>query len=301
MSELQDLLDRGAALSPDEVVTEAKSRDVTLPHGAGTMALITLDNGFDHTRPEHVRAQVAGVAEHRDRRRARPRRRHRHRRDRQAVHPGRGSRPDGADRPAWPRRRAADRPARARGVPQARRRRQAVVRVRQRARARRRPRGGAALHLPDRAGLRARPRPARGHARAGARLGWCLPAAQPRRRGHGREADPREPAQPGPHPRRPRRLRGGPGRRRVPGRRLPGAVAALGRPGAHRRRRRRARPRWTAARPGTPRSRKGRGIVGLQDRRRLPRRLPRARPDRRREDRRPATRASPPRTRRSPT
>ena len=51
MSELQDLLDRGAALSTDEVVTEAKSRDVTLPYGAGTMALITLDNGFDHTRP----------------------------------------------------------------------------------------------------------------------------------------------------------------------------------------------------------------------------------------------------------
>jgi 3-hydroxyacyl-CoA dehydrogenase/enoyl-CoA hydratase/carnithine racemase len=51
MSELQDLLDRGAALSPDEVVTEAKSRDVALPYGAGTMALITLDNGLDHTRP----------------------------------------------------------------------------------------------------------------------------------------------------------------------------------------------------------------------------------------------------------
>ncbi len=33
------------------MVTEAKSRDVALPHGAGTMALITLDNGFDHTRP----------------------------------------------------------------------------------------------------------------------------------------------------------------------------------------------------------------------------------------------------------
>ena len=49
--ELQALLDRGVALSPDEVVTEAKSRDVALPHGAGTMALITLDNGFDHTRP----------------------------------------------------------------------------------------------------------------------------------------------------------------------------------------------------------------------------------------------------------
>jgi 3-hydroxyacyl-CoA dehydrogenase/enoyl-CoA hydratase/carnithine racemase len=51
MSELQDLLDRGAALSPDEVVTEARSRDVALPYGAGTMALITLDNGLDHTRP----------------------------------------------------------------------------------------------------------------------------------------------------------------------------------------------------------------------------------------------------------
>jgi 3-hydroxyacyl-CoA dehydrogenase/enoyl-CoA hydratase/carnithine racemase len=38
-------------MATDEVVTEAKSRDVTLPHGAGTMALITLDNGLDHNRP----------------------------------------------------------------------------------------------------------------------------------------------------------------------------------------------------------------------------------------------------------
>ncbi len=45
------LLERGAALSSDEVVTEAKARDVALPHGAGTMVLITLDNGLDHTRP----------------------------------------------------------------------------------------------------------------------------------------------------------------------------------------------------------------------------------------------------------
>jgi 3-hydroxyacyl-CoA dehydrogenase/enoyl-CoA hydratase/carnithine racemase len=36
---------------PDEVVTHAYSRDVALPYGAGTMALITLDNGLDHTRP----------------------------------------------------------------------------------------------------------------------------------------------------------------------------------------------------------------------------------------------------------
>ena len=49
--EFQALLDRGAEMSEDEVVTEAKSRDVALPCGAGTMALITLDNGLDHTRP----------------------------------------------------------------------------------------------------------------------------------------------------------------------------------------------------------------------------------------------------------
>ena len=35
----------------DEVVTKALVRDVELPRGAGTMALITLDNGFDHTKP----------------------------------------------------------------------------------------------------------------------------------------------------------------------------------------------------------------------------------------------------------
>jgi 3-hydroxyacyl-CoA dehydrogenase/enoyl-CoA hydratase/carnithine racemase len=35
----------------DEVVTHAKVRTVDLPLGAGTAALITLDNGFDHTKP----------------------------------------------------------------------------------------------------------------------------------------------------------------------------------------------------------------------------------------------------------
>jgi len=39
------------ALFPEEVVTRALVRDVELPDGAGTMALITLDNGHDHTRP----------------------------------------------------------------------------------------------------------------------------------------------------------------------------------------------------------------------------------------------------------
>jgi 3-hydroxyacyl-CoA dehydrogenase/enoyl-CoA hydratase/carnithine racemase len=36
---------------PDEVVTHAHVRDIDLPGGAGTLALITLDNGFDHTKP----------------------------------------------------------------------------------------------------------------------------------------------------------------------------------------------------------------------------------------------------------
>ena len=49
--ELRTLLERAAAMSPDEVVTEAHARDVALPYGAGTMVLITLDNGLDHTRP----------------------------------------------------------------------------------------------------------------------------------------------------------------------------------------------------------------------------------------------------------
>jgi 3-hydroxyacyl-CoA dehydrogenase/enoyl-CoA hydratase/carnithine racemase len=39
------------SLFPQEVVTRALVRDVELPYGAGTMALITLDNGRDHTRP----------------------------------------------------------------------------------------------------------------------------------------------------------------------------------------------------------------------------------------------------------
>ena len=41
-----------SSLFPGEVVTRALVRDVELPYGAGTMALITLDNGRDHTRPD---------------------------------------------------------------------------------------------------------------------------------------------------------------------------------------------------------------------------------------------------------
>ena len=36
---------------PDEVITSAPVQYVDLPDGAGIAALITLDNGFDHTKP----------------------------------------------------------------------------------------------------------------------------------------------------------------------------------------------------------------------------------------------------------
>ncbi|MDF2143571.1 3-hydroxyacyl-CoA dehydrogenase NAD-binding domain-containing protein [Knoellia sp. p5-6-4] len=46
----------------EEVVTHAHVRDVQLPGGAGTLALITLDNGFDHTKPNTFGPQgIAGI------------------------------------------------------------------------------------------------------------------------------------------------------------------------------------------------------------------------------------------------
>lgn len=48
----------------DEIVTHALVRDVVLPEGAGTMALITLDNQLDHTRPTTF--GPAGLLELRD-------------------------------------------------------------------------------------------------------------------------------------------------------------------------------------------------------------------------------------------
>ncbi|MFL6065277.1 MAG: 3-hydroxyacyl-CoA dehydrogenase NAD-binding domain-containing protein [Friedmanniella sp.] len=49
--ELQQLLTAAAEVAAHEVVTHARSRDVTLPHDGRTLVLITLDNGADHTRP----------------------------------------------------------------------------------------------------------------------------------------------------------------------------------------------------------------------------------------------------------
>ncbi|MFE4975778.1 3-hydroxyacyl-CoA dehydrogenase NAD-binding domain-containing protein [Kitasatospora sp. NPDC056651] len=51
MSNTTELLTRGAELFPGEVVTTAHVRHLDLPLQAGRLALITLDNGFDHTKP----------------------------------------------------------------------------------------------------------------------------------------------------------------------------------------------------------------------------------------------------------
>ena len=47
---------------PEEVVTRTPVQDVTLPGGAGILALVTLDNGHDHTRPNTFGPQtIAGL------------------------------------------------------------------------------------------------------------------------------------------------------------------------------------------------------------------------------------------------
>jgi 3-hydroxyacyl-CoA dehydrogenase/enoyl-CoA hydratase/carnithine racemase len=46
-----------ASATSDERVTSFHVRDVALPGGAGTLALITMDNGFDHTKPTTLGAQ----------------------------------------------------------------------------------------------------------------------------------------------------------------------------------------------------------------------------------------------------
>ncbi|HRA44459.1 MAG TPA: 3-hydroxyacyl-CoA dehydrogenase NAD-binding domain-containing protein [Phycicoccus sp.] len=48
----------------DEVITKSLVQDVTLPGGAGVLALVTIDNGFDHTKPNTFGpATIAGLQE----------------------------------------------------------------------------------------------------------------------------------------------------------------------------------------------------------------------------------------------
>jgi len=51
VSTTAELLKQASDLFPDEVVTQAHVRHFDLPLGAGRFALITLDNGLDHTKP----------------------------------------------------------------------------------------------------------------------------------------------------------------------------------------------------------------------------------------------------------
>ncbi|HEY8653303.1 MAG TPA: 3-hydroxyacyl-CoA dehydrogenase NAD-binding domain-containing protein [Dermatophilaceae bacterium] len=52
------------AAFPNEVITKALARDVELPGRTGTFVLITLDNGYDHTKPNTFGpASLAGLSE----------------------------------------------------------------------------------------------------------------------------------------------------------------------------------------------------------------------------------------------
>ncbi|MEN3586131.1 3-hydroxyacyl-CoA dehydrogenase NAD-binding domain-containing protein [Streptomyces sp. ZYX-F-203] len=60
MSTTAELLKGAAELFPGEVVTQAHVRHFDLPLGAGRFALITLDNGHDHTKPTTFGPQSLG-------------------------------------------------------------------------------------------------------------------------------------------------------------------------------------------------------------------------------------------------
>ncbi|WP_340556863.1 3-hydroxyacyl-CoA dehydrogenase NAD-binding domain-containing protein [Streptomyces sp. GSL17-111] len=60
MTTTQELLKGAADVFPDEVVTQAHVRHLDLPGGVGRFALITLDNGFDHTKPTTFGPQSLG-------------------------------------------------------------------------------------------------------------------------------------------------------------------------------------------------------------------------------------------------
>ena len=154
MSTTAELLKGAAELFPDEVVTQAHVRHLDLPCGAGRFALITLDNGFDHTKPTTFGPAVAGEPERRHRpgrEGGRGRRDRRRRHHRQAVHLRGRRRPQG--------RRAAEASTRTRS-PSARAAttsssaspssRVPDLRVLQRRGHGRRRRGRPALHLPHR-------------------------------------------------------------------------------------------------------------------------------------------------------
>ncbi len=255
----------------DEVVTQALVRYVNVPGVDGDVALITLENGHDHTRPstfgpggltslndalDAIEARSPSVRRHRGHRQAvhlRGRRRH-------LRHPA-GHRPVAG---------AADRPARSPGVRPAQERLGPDVRVRERRGHGRRPGDRAALPVPHALLRCRRAGAARVLPRPGTRLGRHAVAAEPDRCRQGRHGHHRERAQPEPHAQgeagvrarhRGRAVRAGRlhralaavGGRRAPRRHRGGASGDRPRPGLGRR----ARP-WQGVRgrPG-PRYRAG--------------------------------------------
>ena len=170
---------------PEEVVTRTPVQDVALPGGAGTLALVTLDNGHDHTRPNTFGPQtIAGLQATVDGLRARA-----EAGEIQAV--GITGKPFvfavGADLSGVPYVTAAragpgHRQRRPRGVRVDHGPTGADLRVRQRCGHGRRRRDRAGVRLPHHLLRRARVRPAGDLPRPGARLGRLLHAAEPRRR-----------------------------------------------------------------------------------------------------------------------
>ena len=160
----------------------------------------------------------------------------------------------------------------------------ADVRARQRDGPGRRARGRAERRLPHGVGRGGRDRPARVLPGSGSGLGRRLPGAEPDRDRERRHAGPAEPAEPEPDARREVRVRAGPGRRDVRRRRLPGALAGLGRTGGQREDHRRTGPGRPGRRPLGRRAGRGPGLRGREGRRGRAGPVPGARAARRRPD-----------------
>ena len=284
-------------------------RDVALPGGAGTLALITLDNGFDHTKPNTFGPRpIAGARPTVDRRGRAPSRRDRRRR---ASPASRSSSPSAPTSPAC-RPAAADqaparsRRARPRGLPQAAQDlRDADVRLRQRCRDGRRPRGRRCTATYRTVMRPACPRSRLPEVLLGLVPGWGGACLLPNLVGADKAVTVivENPLNQNQHA----QGRGGLRRSAWP---TPASSRAdfleqslLWAAGVLDRRGHRRAPRGRPRRGrGTPPSRAAERTRRRQDRRRQPRRrVRRARPDRGRPRLRPATRASPPRTTRSPT
>ena len=219
------------ALFPNEVITMALARDIALPGGAGTFVLITLDNGFDHTKPNTFGpATLSGLSGVLSTLRARAQ-------AGEIVGVGVTGKPFifavGADLTGIPkvttaRAGAGHRPARAPDVRAAPDAPGADLRVRQRRGHGWRRRDRAQRGLPEHLCRGARGRAARVLPGSHARLGRLLHAAEPHRRRAGPEGHHREPAEHQPHAQGTAGLRARDRRRHVRAGHLPGGLPVVG-------------------------------------------------------------------------